>query len=186
MRIRMTTVVCAMLIGAPLAACEAKPAEKAAAAPVVAAAPAEAAKAQADGAEAFVRALYAPYVADGDTEHGPEIWSARTRALWADNIRAADGAEPYMGADPICACQDFDHFQLTSVAVTPTGPDRADAAVVFEAFGGSEPTRQTLKLVREEGVWRIDDINWGPGHLMAGQPPMAEGLVASTAEMDAQ
>ena len=181
MRIRMTTVVCAVLLGAPLAACEAKPAESATPAAAVAATPA-----QADGAEAFVRALYAPYEADGDTDHGPEIWSARTRELWADNVRAAEGESGYMGADPICACQDFDQFRLTSVVVTPTGPDQADAAVVFAAFAGSEPTRQTFKLVREEGEWRIDDIVWGPGHLMTGEPPMAEGLAAATAEMDAQ
>lgn len=181
MRIRMTTVVCALLLGAPLAACEAEPAENAAPTSAVAATPA-----QAEGAEAFVRALYAPYEADGDTDHVPEIWSARTRALWADNVRAAEGEQGYMGADPICACQDFDQFQLTSVVVTPTAPDRADAAVVFVAFAGSEPTRQTLKLVREDGAWRIDDVVWGPGHMMTGEPPMAEGLVASTAEMDGQ
>jgi len=184
MRIRMTTVACALLIGTPLAACDTKGAGSAA--PAAATAPAQAAAGQAEGAEAFMRALYAPYVSDGDTAHAPEIWSARTRALWADNARAADGGEGYMGADPICACQDFDHFQLTSVAVTPTAPDRADAAVVFGAFADSEPTRQTFKLVREDGAWRIDDIVWGPGHIMAGQPPMAEGLVASTAELDAE
>ena len=69
--------------------------------------------------------------------------------------------------------------------MTPTGPDRADAAVTF--VNGEPPVTvsQTLKLVRDGGNWAIDDIVWGPGATMYGQPNMVEGLVASTAEMKA-
>ena len=137
------------------------------------------------GAETFVRALYARYDADpmsvGEMEN--VRWSARAQALWDANAEAAGGEVGYLGADPICACQDWGDLSITSVDVTPTGDARADAAVVFSNFG--ETTRQTLKLVNEGGEWRVDDIVWGEGHMMAGEPSMAEGLQQSTAELAA-
>lgn len=177
MRMKMTGLMCAVLIGAPLAACEAKPTE--AAAPVVAAA-------QAEGAEAFVRELYAVYHDDPAVQSGQSggVWSARTKALWDENFEAAQGVG-YLGADPICACQDWQNLRVTSLVVTPTGPESADAAVVFLNGEPPETVRQTLKLVREDGQWAVDDIAWGEGHLMAGEPNMVEGLIASTAEIRA-
>ena len=178
MRIRMTGVVCAMLIAAPLAACEARPVESAG---VAAPTPA-----QADGAEAFVRELYASYHDDPNIQSGrtDAVWSARTKALWDENFEAAEGVG-YLGADPICACQDWLKLSVTSLVVTPTGPDSADAAVVFVNGEPPETVRQTLKLVREDGHWAVDDIAWGEGHVMAGEPNMVEGLIASTAEIKA-
>lgn len=180
MRIRLTSVVCAMLIGAPLAACEARPAGSP---PTTAPAPAPA---QAEGAEAFVRELYASYHDNPDIQSGrtDAVWSARTKALWDENFEAAQGVG-YLGADPICACQDWQNLRVTSLVVTPTGPESADAAVVFLNGEPPETVRQTLKLVREDGQWAVDDIAWGEGHMLAGEPNMVEGLIASTAEMRA-
>ncbi|WP_426042335.1 DUF3828 domain-containing protein [Brevundimonas sp. TWP2-3-4b1] len=180
MRIKLASVVCAVLIGAPLAACEAKPAESAAAAA------AAATPAQAEGAEAFVRELYASYHDDPNVQSGrtDAVWSARTKALWDENFEAAQGVG-YLGADPICACQDWLKLQVTSLVVTRTGPDSADAAVVFVNGEPPETVRQTLKLVREDGGWAVDDIVWGAGHMLAGEPNMVEGLIASTAEIKA-
>ena len=178
MRMKMTGLMCAVLIGAPLAACEARPAGNA----DVATAPA-----QADGAEAFVRDLYASYHDDPAVQSGRTdgVWSTRTKALWDENSEAAQGVG-YLGADPICACQDWLKLRVTSLEVTPTGPDSADAAVVFVNGEPPETVRQTLKLVREDGQWAVDDIVWGAGHMLAGEPNMVEGLIASTAEIKAQ
>ncbi len=178
MQFRMTSVLCVALVAAPLAACEARPAESA---PATAVTPA-----QADGAEAFVRELYASYHDDPNIQSGRTdgVWSARTKALWDENFEAAQGVG-YLGADPICACQDWLKLQVTSLVVTPTGPDSADAAVVFVNGEPPETVRQTLKLVREDGQWAVDDIAWGEGHMLAGEPNMVEGLIASTAEIKA-
>lgn len=179
MRVKLTGLFCAVLIGAPLAACEARPDESAAgtAAPALA---------QAEGAETFVRDLYASYHDDPDVQSGrtDAVWSARTKALWDENFEAAQGVG-YLGADPICACQDWQNLRVTSLVVTPTGPESADAAVVFVNGEPPETVRQTLKLVREDGQWAVDDIVWGAGHMLAGEPNMVEGLIASTAELKA-
>lgn len=142
--------------------------------------------AQADGAEAYVRDLYANYHDDPNVQSGMvgEPWSARTKALWHENFEAAQGVG-YLGFDPVCNCQDWMKLYITALNVTPTGPDRADAAVTF--VNGEPPVTvsQTLKLVREGGNWVIDDIVWGEGATMNGQPNMVEGLIASTAEIKA-
>ncbi|QTN18718.1 DUF3828 domain-containing protein [Brevundimonas sp. AJA228-03] len=179
MRIRLTSMFCAVLIGAPLAACEARPTEGAAPA-------AAATSVQAEGAEAFVRDLYASYTDDYGVQSGrtDTVWSERTKALWDENFEAAQGMG-YLGFNPICACQDWLKLQVTSLVVTSTGSDSADAAVVFVNGEPPETVRQTLKLVREDGQWTVDDIAWGSGHILAGEPNMVEGLIASTAEIKA-
>lgn len=177
MRIRLTSMVCAVLIGAPLAACEARPTEGAAPA-------AAATSAQAEGAEAFVRDLYASYHDDPGIQRTDVVWSERTKALWDENFEAAQGVG-YLGFNVICACQDWLKLQVTSLVVTPTGSDSADAAVEFVNGEPPETVRQTLKLVREDGQWAVDDIAWGAGHILAGEPNMVEGLIASTAEIKA-
>ena len=178
MRIKLTSVVCAVLIGAPLAACEAKPAESAA--------PAVTASAQADGAEAFVRETYAAYHDDPAVQSGASdaVWSARTKALWDENFEAAQGVG-YLGFDPVCNCQDWLKLHITALVVAPTGPDSADAAVTFVNGEPAVTVNQTLKLVREGGNWAIDDIVWGQGATMYGEPDMVAGLIASTAEIKA-
>ena len=142
--------------------------------------------AQADGAEAFVRELYAVYHDDPNVQSGQSggVWSARTKDLWDENFEVAQGVG-YLGFDPICNCQDWLKLRITGLNVTPTGPNRADAAVTF--VNGEPPTTvsQTLKLVKEDGSWTVDDIVWGPGATMYGQPNMVEGLTASTAELKA-
>lgn len=178
MRANFTGLLCAVLIAAPLAACEAKPAEGAA--------PTAAAPAQAEGAEAFVRELYANYHDDPNVQSGMvgPPWSARTKALWDENFEAAQGVG-YLGFDPVCNCQDWLRLRITALTVTPTGPDSADAAVTFVNGDPQATVNQTLKLVREGGNWAIDDIVWGQGATMYGEPNMVEGLIASTAEIKA-
>lgn len=142
---------------------------------------------QAQSPEAFVRALFASY-SDGAGSTGPQDqWSAATQALLDADSEAAQGVG-YMGADPICDCQDWQNLQLTSVTVTPTGADAADAAVVFVngAGMGGKPVAETLKLVREDGAWKVDDIVYGQGHSLAGEPPLKQGVAASTAALKAE
>lgn len=142
---------------------------------------------QAQSPEAFVRALFAAYGDEPEAEGPENQWSAATQALLDADSEAAQGVG-YLGADPICDCQDWQNLQLTSVAVTPTGADAADAAVVFvNGVGmGGKPIAETLKLVRENGAWKVDDIVYGEGHSLAEELPLKQGVAASTAALKAE
>lgn len=185
MRSQSFTLAAIAAIGLAVAACEQKAAPEAPAAD-----PAAETSRQSEataGADAFVRAVFAAY-SDAPGSTGPENqWSAGTQALLDANGEAAEGVG-YLGADPICDCQDWMDLQLTSVTITPTGADSADAAVVFvngQGQGGT-PTAETLKLVRQSGAWKIDDIVYGQGHSMAGEAPLKQGVAASTAALKAE
>jgi hypothetical protein len=140
------------------------------------------------GAEAFVRTLFAAYSHSGPENH----WSAATEALMYAEEEALGGMIGYLDADPICSCQDFWGFRITSLVVTATGTDGADAAVTFvavnstHAVNSTQSTAENLKLVRENGAWKVDDIVYGEGHSSFGQPPLKQGLAASIAELRAE
>ena len=152
--------------------------------------------AAAQSPEAFVRSLYL-------TDHGgtgviqenasaedasPELWSARTSALIRRTEELGEPGEyAYFEADPICACQDDGGMMLKSVAVTPTGENTADAAVVLE-WGGTDPAqtvRQTFNLVRENGDWKIDDIQRDQSGEFP-QAPLVQSMTQWIAERQAQ
>lgn len=116
---------------------------------------------QSEGPEAFVRALYAPYVAGGPKDATPApgqdpIYSRMMNATIGADFRIAKGEVPSLSYDLICGCQDQGVFTLDSVVVTQGRPNAADAAVAFTNDGRT--TRQTLKLQREGGAWKVDDI----------------------------
>jgi hypothetical protein len=108
--------------------------------------------------EAFVRSLYAGQYTDDVGAQAP-IWSARTRALL---VRAEaltkEGEAGVFETDPICDCQDGE-ARILDQTVTMHGADRADVVVAYD-FGGAEARvwHKTYRLVRENGSWRIDDI----------------------------
>jgi len=113
------------------------------------------------GPEAFVRALYAVYVAGGPTEPPPApgqdpIYSRKMNAAMGADVRVAKGEVPDINYDPLCGCQDQEGFALDSLAVTRSGSNAAEAVVAFTNRG--EQTRQTLKLVREGVNWKVDDV----------------------------
>lgn len=135
-------------------------------------------------AETFVRSLYA--LANGGTNstdtsadvYGDAIWSARTTGL-VDQAKALTGAGDagYFEVDPFCGCQDDSGMRLSSVALTQGDPDHAEAMVVM-AWTEANPVatvRQTFDLVRENGLWRIDDIQRDPDADFI-QPPLVEDL----------
>jgi hypothetical protein len=90
--------------------------------------------------------------------------------IGADFAKAA-GEVPTLNYDPICGCQDSGDFTLDSVAVTQSGPAAAEAAVVFRNMG--ETKRQTLKLVKEGPMWKVNDV------LVPGERPLTEQLMAA-------
>ena len=114
-----------------------------------------------EGPEPFVRALYAVYVAGGPKEPPPPpgqdpIYSRMLNAAIITDFNLAKGEVPTLNHDPICNCQDQGVFTLDSLTVTPTGERSADAAVAFTNAG--ETTRQTLKVVKEGVMWKVEDV----------------------------
>lgn len=117
--------------------------------------------AQSEGPEAFVRALYAQYVAGGPKGETPApgrepLFSRTLNATIGADVRIANGEVPSLNYDLICACQDQGVFTLDNVVVGQTDPNTATAAVVFTNAG--ETTSQTLNLVREGVNWKVDDV----------------------------
>lgn len=127
------------------------------------------------GPEEFVRAVYAAYAADAMGEPlrpGQDpIFDRMLNAMIGADATRAGGEVGALGADPICDCQDIGNLTLDSVTVTQSGPQAAEAAVVFTNAG--ETKRQTLKLVKEGPMWKISDV------LVAGRPAVTETLMAA-------
>jgi hypothetical protein len=127
----------------------------------VAASAAAAESATPASAEAFLRALYAPYLA-GDTKvsptgrAAPAIFDRRLTALIRKDQANAKGEVGALDGDPICDCQDFERLTELSIKVRPTGPGHAIADVRFR--NGSSPSTLTYTLVAHGSGWRVADI----------------------------
>ncbi|GLS02505.1 hypothetical protein GCM10007859_25290 [Brevundimonas denitrificans] len=129
------------------------------------------------GPEAFVRALYAVHATPGASmgeapAAGQDpIYDRMLNAMIGADFAKAAGEVPTLNYDPICDCQDSGGFTLDSVTVTQSGPQAAEAAVVFTNMG--ETKRQTLKLVKEGPMWKVSDV------LVPGRPALTEQLMAA-------
>ena len=128
------------------------------------------------GPEEFVRALYAIHTTPGAGMGEPlrpgqdPIYDRMLNAMVGADFAKANGEVPTLNYDPVCDCQDSENFTLDSVTVTQSGPAAAEAAVVFTNAG--ETKRQTLKLVKEGPMWKINDV------LVPGRPLLTEQLLA--------
>ncbi|WP_333590958.1 DUF3828 domain-containing protein [Brevundimonas sp.] len=160
-----------------LTACDRQPAQEAETA-ILTALPAPPPQVPAEGAEAYVRALYASYSAgDAAPWSGRRVWSRRMGALVRRDAELANGDLPYLDADPICDCQDWENLSVRSVALSPVRADGSVEATVRFVNAGEDQTA-LLKLVREADGWRVDDV-MNPGH-----PSLAENLAASNARIE--
>lgn len=127
-----------------------------------------------EGAEPFVRAVYAMYEANAAGEPpqpGRDPMYGRTfnAAVGAD-FRQNQGQVPFLNFDPVCGCQDG-QVRLTSVTVTPTERFKADAAVAFTVDG--QARTQTLKLEQEGQSWKIADV------IPAGEASLLDRIIAT-------
>lgn len=118
---------------------------------------------RADGtAEVFVRGIYAGYAAAEAADAPPPektlppIWSRRMAALMDRDIALAGDDLPFLDADPICNCQDWEGIAVLSVRTRAMGRGRTEAVVRF--VNGGEAQTGRFVLIREDGGWRIDDV----------------------------
>lgn len=136
-----------------------------------------------EGAEAFVRSVYASYVEDEpwpiDEARLDEVFSARTAALIRRDRALAEDEPPYLDADPICNCQDFGDLRVLQTRADRNAMGRVVVTVRFEDFG-QETTSQFLMSGGPDQGWRIDDILNPDGYAS-----LAENLEASNARIEA-
>ncbi|HEX8660568.1 MAG TPA: hypothetical protein VF686_01790 [Brevundimonas sp.] len=132
--------------------------------------PANAATAEAQTPEAFVRSLYSVDSGgtgevrleyDGDLE---TISSARTAALFAEaKALTPPGYIGYPEGHPLVEYEEFGSLRLDDVVTTRHGPDRADVALVLAFNEPDTRVRRVFRLVKEEGRWRLDDMLFNDG-----------------------
>ncbi|MBJ7484919.1 DUF3828 domain-containing protein [Brevundimonas sp.] len=189
MRLAIPFAVTALSLGLILSGCDKG---ETASTPTSAETP-DAAQAADPAAEAFVRSLYPTTQGGTATGEGPDLysaapWSTRTATLIGQTqTLTAEGDMGFFEANPFCACQDDTGMRLTAVTVTPRDADHADAAVVltFAEATPPETVSQTYNLVRENGAWKIDDIQRDQTREFP-ERPLVESLNAWIAEARAQ
>jgi hypothetical protein len=136
-----------------------------------------------EGAEAFVRAVYASYTEEADAtplmdRDPPLIWSDRMAALIDRDIALSGDELPFLDADPICSCQDWENLRVLDVRIDRERGVRGRRATVRFVNAGEEQTA-ILRLSGSPFEWRIDDV-LNPGYLS-----LAEQLAASNARLEA-
>ena len=140
----------------------------------------------ADGPEAVIAAIYKRVAAGKGESGGQFVWlekkdrarylSASLAALWnAEDAKTPPGDEGPPGFDPVSDSQD-PKVRNASVTLEKSDAGRATVAASFDSWSpGSTREEQernppdpkarlTVRydMVRERGLWRIDDIRGGP------------------------
>jgi hypothetical protein len=90
--------------------------------------------------------------------------------------RTAKGDEPDLDFDPVCACNDpsVEDLKITSESETDT---QAAVGVTFHAHDEKDPIVLRYLLVKEGGVWKVDDIistgkdKWQVSKIVTGKCP---------------
>ena len=150
----------AVIAFAALACACSEPAQNAEPAPTAEAAPAltgrEAVYEAARGTpEAFVRALYASYAASETPPAAGQdpVYSRMLNAMIGEDSRQ----RRTLSVDPICQCPPGSAaVTLQSVTIADEQPTTARAQVAFSQ--GGETRAQTLSLIKEGPLWRVEDI----------------------------
>ena len=90
--------------------------------------------------------------------------------------RTAKGDEPDLGFDPVCACNDpsVEDLKIAPESETDT---QAAVGVTFQAHDEKDPIVLRYLLVKEGGVWKVDDIistgkdKWQVSKIVTGKCP---------------
>lgn len=136
-----------------------------------------------EGAAEFARSIDASYTETGpgpiDEARLDQVFTPRMAALIRRDRALADGDLPYLDADPICACQDFENIRVLQTRVSRDARHAIIVTVRFENGGRAETTVLRLAGNSIRG-WKVDDI------LSTGaQPSLAEALAASNRQVAA-
>ncbi|MES2835207.1 MAG: DUF3828 domain-containing protein [Pseudomonadota bacterium] len=139
-----------------------------------------------EGAKEFVEGVYASYQDDQpwpiDDTRLDAVWSPRMAALIRRDRELADGELPYLDADPICNCQDFENLTVRHVQIYQDRTGRYGSRMARVEFtnAGEEVTIVLSLAGNPIQGWRIDDVVNQDGY-----PSLAENLAASNAGIEA-
>lgn len=136
-----------------------------------------------EGAEAFVREVFALYnVDDGpwpiDDRVLDQFWTPALATLIRRDRELSGEDLPYLDADPVCSCQDAGDVVVQRVALARSPEGGRVATVRFSNF--SEAKTTVLWLTGGPGNWRIADVVNTDGH-----PGLADALAQSNARIEA-
>lgn len=135
-----------------------------------------------EGSAEFMRAVYASYQEDQlwpiDDQRLDEVWSPRMAALIRRDRELSGDDLPWLDADPICNCQDFEDIRVLDARADWNADTRVVVTVRF-INGGEEQTGYFLMRGNPIRGWRIDDV------LNPDGPSLAENLAASNAGIEA-
>ncbi|WP_159565336.1 DUF3828 domain-containing protein [Budvicia diplopodorum] len=120
---------------------------------------------------AFLQKIYASYtngfesvslLGTGDRQ----ILSDELLSVVEEDNKLAGGEMGFLDADPICACQDYEHLAVDNIKVLSNDSQISAVEVTFRAFADSPASvTQTFMLKAKNGAWLIDDIVTGNGSL---------------------
>lgn len=123
-----------------------------------------------EGAAAFVEGVFAGYSNDDADGRWPmaeanldAVWSPRTRALIRRDRELATEEPPYLDADPLCDCQDWQDLRVLDAHFYRVNGARR---VVVRFTNMGHVSTVEVQLYGQPGRWRIDDVinpNGGPG-----------------------
>lgn len=145
--------------------------------------PAAAAQEGSDGAEPFVREVFALY----NVDEGPwpiddrvldQFWTPAMATLIRRDRELSGEDLPYLDADPVCNCQDAGDVVVQRVEFAQSPAGGQVATVRFSNFG--EATTTVLRLTGGPGAWRIADVVNTEGY-----PGLADALAQSNARIEA-
>jgi uncharacterized protein DUF3828 len=105
----------------------------------------------------LIKAIYATYLDKNNDNPGmPHIYSKRLQALIdKDEKETPEGMVGRIDWDVFVDGQDWGLTEL-KIAEVSRSVDKAQVRATFKNFG--EPSNMLFDLVREEGGWRVDDI----------------------------
>jgi hypothetical protein len=135
-----------------------------------------------EGATEFIESVFASYRDDQpwpiDDTRLDAVWSPRMAALIRRDRELADGELPWLDADPICNCQDFENIEVLDARADWNAETRVVVTVRF-VNTGQQRTGTFLLLGNPVRGWLIDDV------LNPDGPGLAENLAASNAGIEA-
>lgn len=138
-----------------------------------------------EGAEHFVRVVYGFYQDDHpwpiDDTRLDEVWTPRMAALIRRYRELSDGDLPYLDADPICSCQDFENLTVRHVQIYQPRDGGGGRLARVEFTNAGDEVTVVLRLAGNPNQgWRIDDVINQDGY-----PSLAEAQRASNAGIEA-